>query len=344
MNELVPADYQAFLESLKTRVQSAQIKATVSVNRELVLLYWRIGTDILAKQEQASWGAKIIDQLSKDLRRSFPDMKGFSSRNLKYMRSFADHWKDEQFVQAPLAQITWYHNLALLEKLYTLEEREWYARQAIEKGWSRNILVHHIETKLFERQGKAITNFDIALPAPQSELAQQLLKDPYIFDFLTLSESAKERDLEHTLLDQLQTFLLELGHGFAFMGNQYHLSLGKNDYYLDLLFYHHHLRCLIAIDLKIGEFRPEYAGKMNFYLSALDDTLKHPDDQPSIGIILCRSKDGLTAEYALRGMSQPIGVSTYKLRELPLELQRELPTVEQLERALGIDGENGLER
>lgn len=340
MTQLVPESYGSFLETLKYRVQNAQTKASMSVNRELVLLYWRVGKDILEKQNQAGWGAKVIDQLSKDLRNLFPDTKGFSSRNLKYMRAFAETWTDESTVQGVLAQITWYHNIALMEKLATIQERQWYAQKTIENGWSRNVLVHHIETKLFERQGKAITNFDNALPAPQSELAQQVLKDPYIFDFLTLGESAKERDLERALLNQLQAFLLELGHGFAFMGSQYHLNVGDKDYYLDLLFYHHQLRCLIAIDLKIGEFTPEYAGKMNFYLSALDDTLKHPDDQPAIGIILCRSKDGLTAEYALRGMRQPIGVSTYKLRDLPAELQRALPTVEQLEQALKINERN----
>jgi predicted nuclease of restriction endonuclease-like (RecB) superfamily len=263
-------------------------RAALSVNRELVLLYWQTGCEILIQQDAQGWGARVIDRLSQDLRQAFPGMKGFSARNLKYMRAFADAWPDEQFVQEVLAQITWYHNIALLEKLDLSTDRKWYARKAIENGWSRNILVHHIDTRLHERLGSAQSNFERTLLAPQSELAQQLLKDPYTFDFLSLGEEAHERDLERALLEHLRAFLLELGLGFAFVGNQYHLDVGAQDFYLDLLFYHFRLRCFVVIDLKIGAFQPEDAGKMNFYLSAVDDLLRGEQDQPATGPLFRR--------------------------------------------------------
>ena len=287
--------YENFLQDLKERIRQSQIRAVLAVNSELVQLYWQMGRDILKRQQQYGWGAKVIDRLAADLRHAFPEMKGFSPRNLKYMRAFAETYPDEQFVQEVLAQITWYHNITLMEKVKSENERLWYAQKTIKNGWSRNILAHKIETGLFHRQGQAINNFERVLPQPQSELAQQLLKDPYTFDFLNLEEKAKERELEKTLVQHIRDFLLELGAGFAFVGHQYHLEIGEQDFYLDLLFYHLQLRCFFVIDLKMGEFKPEDSGKMNFYLSAVDDLLKHEDDQPSIGMVLCRSKNKMIA-------------------------------------------------
>lgn len=327
--------YDGLLQSFTARISGAQVRAVLAINRELVLLYWQLGRDIRDQQRQHGWGAKVIDQLARDLRRAFPDQKGFSPRNLKYMRAFAEAWPDEAIVQAPLAQLTWYHNVALLEKVNDPEQRVWYAHQAIEHGWSRNILVHQIESRLYERQGQALTNFARTLPAARSDLAQQLLKDPYTFDFLSLGAAAQERDLEQGLLGHVRAFLIELGTGFAFVSSQYHLVVGDQDYYIDMLFYHLKLRCFVAIDLKIGEFKPEDAGKMNFYLSALDDLLKHADDQPSIGLILCKSKNQVIVEYTLRDMRKPIGVSAYQLTQaLPDHLQMSLPTIDELEAAL----------
>jgi len=262
-------------------------------------------------------------------------MKGFSPRNLKYMRAFAEAHPDEQFVQQAVAQIPWGHNVRILDALDDPIRREWYIRQTIENGWSRNVLVHQIESRLFERQGKAVTNFSQTLPPAQSELAPQVLKDPYNFDFLSLDKEAHERDLERGLVGQIRAFLLELGVGFSFAGSQYHLEVGGRDFYLDLLFYHLQLRCFVVVDLKVTEFQPEFAGKMNFYLSAVDDLLRHPADQPTIGVILCRSKNKVVTEYALRDMSKPIGVSLYQLLEaLPEDFQGQLPTVEALEAEL----------
>lgn len=328
-------EYQSLLANLKQRIHEAQVRAGLAVNRELVLLYWSIGREILTRQEDRGWGAKVIDSLAKDLRRSFPEMQGLSPRNLKYMRAFAEAWPDEAIVQAPLAQITWYHNLALLEKLKSPEDRLWYAQQTAQNGWSRNVLVLQIESGLYHRQGRALTNFARALPEPQSDLAQQILKDPYNFDFLTLSSEAKERDLERALLDHIRQFLLELGVGFAFVGSQYPLEVAGQDFRLDLLFYHLRLRAYIVVDLKSSPFKPEYAGKMNFYLSAVDDLLRHPSDQPSIGLILCKSKDQIIVEYALRDTAKPMGIAEFRLFEtLPENLKKSLPSIEDLEAEL----------
>jgi predicted nuclease of restriction endonuclease-like (RecB) superfamily len=335
----LPSGYAELLEDLKARIRQAQVRAALSVNRELVLLYWHIGKEILQKQEQEGWGTKVIDRLALDLAREFPEMKGFSPRNLKYMRAFAEAWPDEQIVQEVLAQITWYHNITLLEKVKDPPERLWYVEQTIEHGWSRNVLVHQIESKLYERQGKAITNFERTLPSPQSDLARSLLKDPYVFDFLSLGPEVQERDLERALLNHLRDFLLELGKGFAFVGKQYRLDVGGEEFSIDLLFYQLRLRCFVVIDLKIGEFKPEYAGKMNFYLSAVDELLRHPEDRPSIGLILCKSQNRLVAEYALRDMNKPMGVATYRLTEaLPADLQEHLPSIEELQKELGYGG------
>ena len=334
--ERVPDSYGQFLAELKSRIQAAQSRASLAVNRELVLLYWQIGRDILDRQEREKWGAKVIDRLATDLKRSFPDMKGFSPRNLKYMRAFAEAWPEEPIVQAVLAQITWYHNLAILEKLDTSEDRIWYAKASIQHGWSRNVLVLQIEAGRMHRQGRAVANFDRTLPAPQSDLARDITKDPYNFDFLTLGDDAHERDLERGLLDHLRQFLLELGVGFAFVGSQYRLTIGNEDFFIDLLFYHLKLRAYVVVDLKMKAFEPEFAGKMNFYLSAVNDLLRHPDDQPSIGIILCKTRDRFAAEYALRDINKPIGISEYRLAEsLPEKLKGSLPTIEELENELG---------
>ena len=332
-NQIVPLDYEQLLRDLKDRIRLAQVKAALAVNRELVLLYWQIGREILQRQGQEGWGTKVIEYLAKDLKHEFPDMKGFSSRNLKYMRSFAEAWSDEQIVQQVVAQIPWGHNVRLLDKASNRQERLWYAQQAIANGWSRAVLEHQIETKLYHRQGKAITNFAATLPQPQSDLAQQLIKDPYSFDFLSLAQDAQERDLEKALLDRIRSFLLELGVGFAFVGSQYHLEVGGDDFYIDLLFYHLKLRCYIVIDLKMTEFKPEYSGKMSFYVSAVDDLLRHSEDKPTIGMILCKSRNQAVAEYALRDVNKPIAVSQYK-HELPESLQDVLPSIERLEAEL----------
>jgi len=330
--------YAELLQLLKERIRKAQIRASLSANRELVLLYWQIGRDIIVRQAAAGWGAKVIDRLAVDLRREFPEMKGFSSRNLMFMRGFAEAFPEEPIVKQLVSQIPWGHIIRIMQMVKDPSERQWYIHKTMEHGWSRPVLVHQIESGLCHRQGKAITNFDRTLPKPQSELARQTLKDPYLFDFLNLGEEAEERDFERALTEHIRRFLLELGVGFSFVGSQYHLDVGDQDFYLDLLFYHLHLRCYVVIDLKMTEFKPEYAGKMNFYLSAVDDLLRHKDDQPSIGIILCKTKNKLIAEYALRDTRKPIGVSGYKLTEaLPKKLQGKLPTIEALEAELSKD-------
>jgi len=307
----------------------------LAANKEMILLYWEIGKEILARQKKRGWGAKVIDYLSKDLRRSFPEMKGFSPRNLKYMRTFAEAWPDKVIVQQSAAQLPWFHHCILLDKVKDPNKQNWYLGKALEYGWSRNVLVHQIESGLYERQGKAVTNFSRTLPPLQSDLAGQALKDPYVFDFLDLHADSLERDLERKLMENIREFLLELGVGFAFVGSRYHLEISEKEFYLDLLFYHLRLRCFIVIDLKMGEFKPEYAGKMNFYLSAVDDLLRNPTDGPSIGLVLCKQKDRVIVEYALRDTRKPIGVSAYELTpKLPARLRGKLPTVEQLESKL----------
>lgn len=328
-----PQSYATFVSDLKRKIVEARHRASLSVNRELILLYWTIGRDILARQEREGWGAKVIDRLADDLRQAFPEMTGLSSRNLKYMRALADAWSDGEFVQRIIAQLPWGHNVSLLDSIKDHDQRAWYARQAIEHGWTRPVLIHQIESNLFARQGSALTNFSRTLPAAQSELAQQILKDPYTFDFLSLGPEMLERDLERGLIEHLRALILELGKGFAFVGSQYHLEIGGQDYYLDLLFYHLRLRCFVVIELKIEDFKPEFAGKMNFYLSAVDDTLRHPDDKPTIGIILCKGRNEVIVEYALRDSSKPMGVAQYQLSQaLPPQFEEALPTVEEFAR------------
>jgi len=337
-NLIISEDYSSLLKNLKEKVLSSRLKATRSVNKELLVLYHHIGSEILVRQKQNQWGAKIIDRLSADLLKTFPDMKGFSIRNLKYMRRFAQEYENLQFVQEVLAQLTWYHHITLLEKISDKKIRIFYIENAIKYGWSRNVMVMQIETELHKRQSKAISNFDQKLEITQSDLANQTLKDPYIFDFLSIGKEAKEREVEKALITHIEKFLLELGEGFAFVGRQYHLEVGDQDFYIDLLFYHLKLRCFVVIELKDGDFKPEYAGKINFYLSAVDDLIKHPDDNPSIGLILCKSKNNILAEYALKNMTKPIGLAEYKLtKSLPENLKTALPTIEELEEELRED-------
>lgn len=333
-NDILPADYGNFLQQIKERIQHAQLKAVISVNAELILMYWNLGKEILARQEKEGWGTGVIEQLSKDLHATFPQMKGFSIRNLKYMRAFAQTYPDISFVQTVSAQMTWSHNIALLDRLKDEKERLWYAQQAIEHGWSLSILEMHIETKLYQRQGKALTNFKTTLPAPDSDLAHYMLKDPYIFDFITTDDEEKERNLQQALLANIRRFLLELGTGFTFVGSNYHLVVGKQDFYIDLLFYHTKLHCYIVIELKSVVFKPEYAGKLSFYMTAVDEQIKSPEDKPTIGLILCRGDhDKVVVEYALRNIHAPLGVATYTT-SLPDELKRQLPDINKLKQQL----------
>jgi len=333
-----PKGYADWLTDLKSRIHTAQQRATLAVNRELVLLYWQIGRDILARQAEQGWGAKVIERLAQDLRIAFPDMKGFSRANLMYMRAFAEAWPDAEIVQQAVGQLPWGHNLVLLTRLKDAQQRLAYAQSAIAHGWSRNILDIHIETRLLERTGKAVTNFDASLPKAQSDLARESLKDPYRLDFLGLGREAGEREIESALVKHVTDFLLELGAGFAFVGRQVLLDVGGDEFFIDLLFYHLKLRCYVVIELKGGKFKPEHLGQLSFYLTAVDEQVKHPQDNPTIGLLLCRSKNKVVAEYALRTNAQPLGVAEYKLLEsLPAELQTSLPSIEQIERELAGD-------
>ena len=306
--------YDDFLTQLKERIKTSQVRAVFSVNREVLQMYWSIGRDILERQQNLGWGAAVIDRLARDLKASFPDQTGFSPRSLKYMRKFAEIWPDEQFVQQPVAQLPWGHHITLIETLKTEEDRLWYARAALEHGWSRNVLSLQIDSNLKNRKGQAATNFQLALPSPQSDLAQQILKDPYCFDFLTIGKDVKERELEQALVANLRDFLLELGAGFAFVGRQHHLEVAGDDFYTDLLFYHLKLHCYVVIDLKMDGFKPEYVGKMQFYVAVVDDKLRDKTvDGPTIGLIMCRAKKHKIVEYALQGTTTPVGVSTYEL-------------------------------
>ncbi|MDZ4401879.1 PDDEXK nuclease domain-containing protein [Prosthecobacter sp.] len=380
MKPIFSTSYAPLLADLKARVRAAQMKAAVSVNRELILLYWHIGREILRAQKAEGWGAKVVERLAKDLAAEFPEMDGFSPLNLKRMRAFYAAWAPIKIlpqpvgessapivsqavtqlrkakVQQPVAELVsrpvtqlddppeplsllpWSTNLILLHKLKDPATRLWYARKTLENGWSRAVLTVQIESRLHERSGKAITNFALTLPPAQSDLAREALKDPYTFDFLSLSEEAHERDLERGLVEHVQKLLLEMGAGFAFVGRQVPLEVGDEDFYLDLLFYHLRLRCFVVVDLKMKPFEPEFAGKMNFYLSAVDDQMRHADDAPTIGLLLCKdAKNKLKVEYALRDVKKPIGVAEWQTRlveSLPKKLQGSLPTIADIEREL----------
>jgi predicted nuclease of restriction endonuclease-like (RecB) superfamily len=329
-------EYVQTLADIRRKIRTAQHKAILTANGELVSLYWNIGTII---NEHSAWGNKFVENLARDIKLDFPNATGYSVRNLKYMAKFARLFPDFEIVQAVLAQITWYHNMALMDKLKNTEIYLWYAQKTVENGWSRNILVHQIEYQLYERQAVSAktTNYDKRLPNPQSELAEQTLKDPYIFDFINYREGMAEREIENELVKNITKLLLELGTGFAFVGNQYHIEVENEDFYIDLLFYNLKLRCFVVIELKNGDFKPEYAGKLNFYISAVDDLLKTAQDNPTIGILLCKNKKGMIAEYALRDIDKPIGVSEYSLFDtLPKAYENILPSAEDIERRIGL--------
>jgi predicted nuclease of restriction endonuclease-like (RecB) superfamily len=331
--------YHSLLESLKQRVKEAQIKAALSVNSELMRLYWDIGRTIVQKQESEGWGAQVIEKLSQDLQKAFPGIQGFSRANIFMMRAFYLAYEKvlqavRQFEDLPIARIPWGHNIRLLTQLKSTEERLWYAEQVVEHGLSRAALEDWIKAGTYKRQGKAITNFAQCLPQPQSHLAQEVLRDPYNFDFLTLAAGYKEKELEDGLVLHIQKFLLELGKGFAFIGRQYHIEIDSKNYYIDLLFYHTKLHCYVVVELKAREFQPEYAGKLNFYLSAIDDLLRTPLDQPTIGLLLCKTKSNFTVEYALRDINKPMGVAHYAteiVENIPGNLKSSLPTIAELE-------------
>lgn len=334
---IVLPNYAPFLEQIKSRIQESRIKAALCVNKELIKLYWSIGKDIAEKQKQEGWGAKVIDRLSHDLSNTFPGISGFSTRNLKYMRKFASTYQDSLFVQQVAAQIPWWHHVVLMDKIANPDERVWYIQQTIVNGWSRSSLEDRIKSALFHRQGKALTNFTTQLPTPQSNLAQEITKNPYNLDFLLLMDGYREKELEDGLIAHIQNFLLELGAGFAFLGKQYHLEVDGDDYYIDLLFYHAKIHSYIAIELKAEEFKPEHAGKMNFYLAALDSTLKTEHDNPSIGMILCKKHSKIKVEYAFRNCTTPIGIATYEtqiIKSLPRELKDRLPSIAEIEAEL----------
>ena len=348
--------YADLLGDIKARIRQAQIQATLSANAEMILMYWDIGRLINERQALEGWGAGVLRRLACDLKSEMAEIRGFSERNLKrmaqlyreypqlpsfgpravaQMNGVADQTDPAAAVQRLVTGISWAHNMLLIQAVKELPTRLWYMQQTIEQGWSRDTLGQMIKNGTHKRQGAAVTNFRFHLPAPQSDLARQLLKDPYLFDFLTLEEPFHERELEAGLVRHLEKFLLELGQGFAFVGRQYHLEVSDKDFYIDLLFYHLRLRCFVVIELKRGDFRPEYVGKINFYCSVVDDKLRHETDQPTIGLILCQTKDRILAEYALRDIGKPIGVSDYELtRALPKNLQSELPTIEEIEAEL----------
>jgi len=329
-------EYFEVLETIKTQIKAAQHKAVLGANREMILLYWQIGKTIIANTK---YGAKFVENLARDIKAEFPGAKGYSVRNLKYMRKFAAVIDDEEKVQTLSALLSWSHNTLLLDKAKTPEEIVWYAKQTIENGWSLSALEYQIETKLYQRQAIAdkTSNYERLLPAPLSTLAEETLKNPYVFDFVEKRKGIIEREIENELVANIAKTIMELGTGFAFVGNQYHLEISEKDYYIDLLFYNTKLRCYVVIELKNMEFKPEYAGKLNFYLSAIDDILKHETDNPSIGIMLCKTKDRLTAEYALKDINKPIGVSEYKLSDfVPAELVNTLPSAEDIEKRVKI--------
>jgi predicted nuclease of restriction endonuclease-like (RecB) superfamily len=347
---LLPDNYQQIISGLKEKIRQARMKAAFVVNKELLQVYWEIGYTILQQQKQAGWGARVIDRLSADLKLEFEDFKGLSVRNLKYMRAFAEAWPELGFVQQPAAQIQapvqeqiiivqqlaaqlpWGHHQVLLDKLKSREHRLLYIQKSVENGWSRDVLTKQIETNLHERIGGAITNFKQTLPSTTSDLVQQTLKNPYVFDFLSFEEAIQERELEKALIQHLKKFMLELGSGFAYVGNQKNLVVDGDDFFLDLLFYNYRLHCFVVFELKVGDFKPEFAGKLNFYVNTINQQLKGESDNPTIGVLLCKTPNETVVKYSLQGIQSPIGVADYELANaLPKELKGEIPTVEELE-------------
>lgn len=334
----MPKDYQSFIEKLKDDIKQERIKAHLSANSALILMYWNIGNSILEQQNKEGWGTKVIDRMSKDLKESFPEMTGFSPRNLKYMRKFAEAWRDKEIVQRTVAQIPWRSNITLLDKLSDPQLRLFYAQKTIENGFGKDMLVFQIESQLHKREGNTVSNFENAIPPPNSDMVAQSFKDPYIFDFVGNAKHIKERELEDSLVKHIQKFLLELGQGFAFVGRQVHLELGNKDYYLDLLFYHVKLKAYVVIELKSGKFDPGYIGKLNMYLNVVNDVLCQPDDNKTIGLLLVKSKDKLTVEYSLSGFNNPIGVSNWEneiMKSIPDNIKSNLPSIEEIEKELG---------
>lgn len=340
------AEYGRLLASIKSKIRSAQIKALISVNKAVLSLYWDIGEMIIKKQVEAKWGDFLVEKLAIDLRGEFPNMKGFSRRNLFYIKQWVQFYTGKtRLVQQPVAltrkvqqlagQIPWGHNVLVISKAKSLEEAEFYLKETITHNWSRSVLAIHIEADDFRRKGKLASNFHLTLPAPQSDLTREMLKDPYNFDFLCLNDDALEREIEDALTTHITRFLLELGAGFAFVGRQYNLQADGKDFFIDLLFYHIKLRCYVAIELKAGEFKPEFAGQINFYLTALDETVKAETDNPSIGLILCKTRSKVIAEWSLRKINAPIGVSEFRLTTaIPKEFKPSLPSIEEIETEL----------
>ena len=335
-------DYRQGLEAIKRRIQSAQTRAVLAANTELLQLYWDIGRQLAQWQKERDWGTAVVEQMATDLQSAYPGIKGFSRPSLFAMRQFyaffSPRFQQFEFVSQPVRQIPWGHIRTLLVKVKDVDEALFYAQACVDNGWSRNVLSLQIEQRYHERIGHAVSNFAQALPAPQSELVQQSLKDPYVFDFLTLQADAVERDIENQLVAHITRFLLELGKGFAFLGRQYALQVNGRDYFVDLLFYHARLKCYVVIELKAGAFKPEYVGKLNFYLSAVDDLLRTEGDQPTIGLILCKDKDHLDVEYALRDIHKPMGVSSFITKDIPLDVQSQLPSVQEIEDELKVLG------
>jgi predicted nuclease of restriction endonuclease-like (RecB) superfamily len=333
----LPRSYAETLGEIKRRIQQERLRVVMSANSAMVLLYWDIGRMILDRQEREGWGARVIDRLSADLREAYPDMQGLSPRNLLHMRAFAAAYPDSQLVKQLVSLLPWGHVVRLLQRIKEQDIRHWYVKKAIENGWSRNILELQIDGQAHKRQGKAVTNFKTTLPPANSDMAEQVFKDPYLFDFLGTADPRREREVEQALVDHIQRFLIELGSGFAFVGRQVHLEFSSHDFYVDLLFYHLKLRSYVVVELKAVPFDPAFVGQMNMYLSAVDDLLRHRDDQPSIGLLLCRSKDHVVVEYALRDLRKPIGVSEWQTKlveKLPKELKGSLPTVAEIEAEL----------
>ncbi|MEE4666620.1 PDDEXK nuclease domain-containing protein [Pseudomonas alliivorans] len=340
----LPEGYADWLTQLKVDIAQSRQRAALAVNAELVQLYHRIGAEIRQRQQVNAWGAKVIERLARDLSDAFPDIRGFSSRNLKYMAFFAQHCPNGLFGQQPAAQLPWFHVVTLLTKLTSPAEREWYAQQTVLLGWSRSTLEQNIKNRLQQRQGAAVTNFVARLPAAESALAHETLKDPYLFDFLGLGDDAHERDIEDGLIRHITRFLLELGAGFAFVGRQFRLDVGGDEFFIDLLFYHTRLKCYVVVELKATAFKPEHAGQLNFYLAAVDAQIKAEDDKPTIGLLLCKQQNRLVAEYALSGIEKPIGVAEYQLlRDLPETLGRNLPSIAEIEAELAGDLNTGSE-
>lgn len=333
-------EYKKWIANLKTKVKQVQLKTAVTVNQQLLMFYWELGADIVEKQKNTAWGEGFLKQLSRDLMAEFSDIKGFSERNLKYIRQWFLFWfTDTAIGQQPVAQLTqipWGHNLAIIAKCKNTDEGLYYVKNTLQYGWSRSVLTHQIEGHLWQREGKALTNFTQSLPSPQSDLAHQTLKDPYIFDFLSLTKSYDEKELEKGLIQHITQFLLELGAGFAYLGKQVPLQVGEREFFIDLLFYHTRLHCYLVVELKNIDFEPEHVGKLNFYIKAVDAQLRREGDEPTIGLLLCKSRDKLVVEYALSDIHKPIGVSEYQITQsLPEELKSSLPTIEEIEAEFG---------